>query len=441
MSVPIRSALLWLAACYIVLMPTTAAKPIRVVLWIAGVMLAVAAVARALRQREPVASLPGRAVIGCLVFWMLWSTASVLWSPRPAFTLEELRNEVLNNAILIAIFYYVAEDDHAIRTLVAATIGGFALHAVLMLGLASHTGDHDTFRWHFGNGWVATWLALTAPFLALPLFARPLGFRGGPKSILVALALFALLMAAAAATENRMIWIAFAAQAMVLSAFAIRRWPGRAAQRFGKLAVIALLGASFLAAGFVWTLHERVPKTAPESESVASTLRNDPRLDLWSRSMESIAERPWIGHGFGKGITGEEMVRDLGNPLLWHPHNVFLSQWQQTGFIGMAALTGLFVALASRFLRFTRSRDDAVALAGAIGLAVLAGFLLKNMTDDFMVRSAAKEFWAYTAMLLGYGAYRERRSRGIPGALPARTNHARDQTAPASGSSAETVQV
>jgi O-antigen ligase len=441
MPVPIRSALLWLAACYILLMPTTAAKPIRVVLWIAGVMLAVAAVARARRRREPIASLPGRAVLGCLVFWMLWSTASVLWSPRPAFTLEELRNEVLNNAVLIAIFYYVAEDDRAIRTLVAATIGGFALHAVLMLGLASHTGDHDTFRWHFGNGWVATWLALTAPFLALPLFARPLGFRGGPMAILVPLVLFALLMALAAATENRMIWIAFAAQAVVFSAFAIRRWPGRAAQRMGKLAAIALVVTAFLAAGFVWTLYERVPKQSTETEGVASTLRNDPRIDLWSRSLESIAERPWIGHGFGKGITGEVMVRDLGNPLLWHPHNVFLSQWQQTGFIGMAALTGLFVALAIRFARFTRSRDDAVALAGAIGLAVLAGFLLKNLTDDFMVRSAAKEFWAYIAMLLGYGAYRQQHSRGMGGARPEESGSARDPIKRMGASAAETVQV
>ena len=55
-----------------------------------------------------------------------------------------------------------------------------------------------------------------------------------------------------------------------------------------------------------------------------------------------------------------------------------------------------------------RARDDALALIGLIGLALLVGFLVKNLTDDFLVRSNAKEFWALCAMLLGYGVRLER---------------------------------
>ena len=407
MTFPVRRALLWLAASYILLLPTTEAKPIRIVLWIAGALLGLAAIANARRHREQMEPMPGMAVVGLLAFWMLWSVFSVVWSPRPAFTLEELRNEVLNNAILIAIFYYVAADERAIRTLVVATIGGFALHAVAILAVAPQSGDFDPFRWHYGVVWVATWLALTAPFLVLPLFPRPLGWGGGPKAIVVVILLSALLLSLAVATENRMIWIAFGTEALVLLVFAIRRWPEKAAFWRGRIVTATVIGAAVLLAGFVWTLNERVPKQATETADVASTLRKDPRFDLWSRSLQTIAEHPWLGHGFGKGIAGDEMVRTLRNPLLWHPHNVFLSQWQQTGLVGMAAVIGLFVALGHRMVRFIRSRDDAVALTGAIGLAVLLGFLLKNMTDDFLVRGAAKEFWAYTAMLLGYGVHRE----------------------------------
>jgi hypothetical protein len=38
---------------------------------------------------------------------------------------------------------------------------------------------------------------------------------------------------------------------------------------------------------------------------------------------------------------------------------------------------------------------------GAIGLALLAAFLVKNLTDDFFNRHNALVFWALNGMLLG----------------------------------------
>ena len=43
-----------------------------------------------------------------------------------------------------------------------------------------------------------------------------------------------------------------------------------------------------------------------------------------------------------------------------------------------------------------------------VGLTLLAGFVGKNLTDDFLFRSNAKEFWALSAMLVGYGTRRAR---------------------------------
>ena len=59
-------------------------------------------------------------------------------------------------------------------------------------------------------------------------------------------------------------------------------------------------------------------------------------------------------------------------------------------------------------MRFLRSRDDTLAFVGVAGLSLLAGFVAKNITDDFLFRSNAKELWAMTALLLGYGVRRER---------------------------------
>ena len=54
-------------------------------------------------------------------------------------------------------------------------------------------------------------------------------------------------------------------------------------------------------------------------------------------------------------------------------------------------------------------RDDTLAFVGLTGLALMAGFVVKNLTDDLLFRSNAKEFWVLSAMLVGYGARLARR--------------------------------
>jgi O-antigen ligase len=98
----------------------------------------------------------------------------------------------------------------------------------------------------------------------------------------------------------------------------------------------------------------------------------------------------------------------LGNPLLWHAHNLFVGQVLQTGVIGLALFVALLAALCGRFVRYVRRGDDALAVIGIVGLALIAGFVAKNLTDDFLFRSNAKEFWALLALLVGFGTRLER---------------------------------
>jgi O-antigen ligase len=94
--------------------------------------------------------------------------------------------------------------------------------------------------------------------------------------------------------------------------------------------------------------------------------------------------------------------------MLAHAHNLFVSQWAQTGAIGVITLLGLLAAIAWRYLSFARSADGTLAALGICGLTLLAAFLVKNMTDDFRVRPTSKEFWAINAMLIGHGIRRVR---------------------------------
>jgi len=98
--------------------------------------------------------------------------------------------------------------------------------------------------------------------------------------------------------------------------------------------------------------------------------------------------------------------------MLAHAHNLFVSQWLQTGAIGVAALLALLGALAWRYAAFLRNADGTLAAIGLVGLVMLVMFVVKNLTDDFMIRPTSKEFWALNALLIGYGIRRARTAAG-----------------------------
>ena len=207
-------------------------------------------------------------------------------------------------------------------------------------------------------------------------------------------------------TDNRIVWIALGAVFGVASLAAAVRWPKsfvRTPMRWvGPLAAMLIV----LGIAFTDAVRERAGSGTNAHASVAASLERDPRLLLWDRVRVKIEERPWVGYGFGRRVLADELSAELHDPLLAHAHNAFVSQWLQTGLVGLLLFVALLAAVVHRFLRFLASRDDGLAFVGVVGLAFIAGFVVKNLTDDFLFRSNAKEFWALGAMLLGYGTRR-----------------------------------
>jgi O-antigen ligase len=97
-----------------------------------------------------------------------------------------------------------------------------------------------------------------------------------------------------------------------------------------------------------------------------------------------------------------------------HAHNLFASQWLQTGAVGVALFVAMLGAMAANFVRYVRARDDILAFLGVVGLSLLAGFVVKNLTDDFFFRSNAKELWALLAILIGLGTRIAARDAAAP---------------------------
>ncbi|MDE2360442.1 MAG: O-antigen ligase family protein [Betaproteobacteria bacterium] len=399
----INRCLLASAAAYLFLQPTNAATFPRSVAYGVAALCAVIAWLAARRSAATRIPMAGPSILVPLFAWSAWSWASLAWSVDPRYSLGQLEREIGDSLLVMLVFYVAARDARSFRVLVTAAIASFAFFALLAIGMQASQGTWDASRYHLGVGPWSTWLVLVAPLLFALVAPKPAGFGGGTRLAATGLVLLALLIVTARMSENRIVWIALCACFATAALAAAWRWP----RSFTRTPLRWILPAAallvVLGLAFYDSLVERADTVYQGRESVAATLEHDPRIVLWEHVKGRIAARPWTGYGFGRRILAGPLSAELDNPLLAHAHNVFASQWLQTGLPGLAAFAAFVGALALRYLRFLRSRDDTLAFVGMLGLALVAGFLAKNQTDDFLFRSNAKEFWAMTALLLGYG--------------------------------------
>jgi O-antigen ligase len=398
--------LLAFAAAYLFLLPTNAATFAVSVAFAGATVCAV--LVFILAWRDPATRIPlaGAGILVPLALWSAWSFASLAWSADPPYSRGQLSREVMDSLLAMFVFYVAARDARSLRVLIGAALASFACFALLAIGMQAVAGSWDAGRAHHGVGAWATWAVLIAPFLFALIVPPPAGFGGGARPLAAGFVLLGLMIVTARMTQSRAVWLALATVFATASLIAALRWP----QTFVRtpLRWIAPLAVLLIVLGlaFADALEERADMAM--HGDVATSLERDPRLVLWEHVVERIAARPLTGYGFGRRILAGPLTAETGNPLLAHAHNVFASQWLQTGLVGMLAFIAILTALAYRYARFVRSRDDTLAFVGVIGLAVLAGFIAKDLTDDFLFRSNAKELWAMTACLLGYGVRRER---------------------------------
>jgi O-antigen ligase len=372
-------------------------------------------------DNEPI-PLPDAGLGLAVAAWACWSAASLAWSVRPEYTRAELGTEVGWGLATAAVFFVAARSGPAFRALIATAVGAATLLAALAVGSALAAGgfdpQHALRRAHGGAGHFSTYIVLTLPLLPLLALPAPVGFGSSRRTVALLAAAVALLLFAARLTENRMLWVSLAVAALAAATLSAWRWRRRrnaASLRWtGALAALLLV----LAGLFVDAAIQRTRTDFKPDTTLAQAIAEDPRLLLWEHTIEQIRQRPWAGFGFGKSILREELQASLGDPLLAHAHNLFVSRWLQTGAIGVATLVALLAAIAWRYGAFLRAADRTLAVVGLAGLTMLVAFVVKNVTDDFMIRSTGKEFWALNAILIGYGIRREiacRDASGPPG--------------------------
>jgi O-antigen ligase len=356
------------------------------------------------RGFEP-AALP-RAVLVLFASWALLAFASIGWSVQPALTLSELKSELLYGSMALAIFFLAARELPRWSTWKHALLAGSLVvlamnfaREMAPLGISRHAVDGQGGMW-------STHLVLIAPFVLA------IGWNtswSGVKAASVRVAAFVLLFAAAWQTGNRMVWIALGVQLLV--ALACSQWAlaPQGARPRGLRAPIAV-ALLVIVPAFVLATVDRIALATPEA-SVAAGLANDVRPRIWAAAWSQFLEAPWVGHGFGREILAEAFIpvtpKVEGHPLVMHSHNMFIDMALQLGAVGLALFVALLGALAWEYRRYLR--DPRLAPFGVLGLTLLAGFVVKNLTDDFLHRHNGVLFWALNGMLVGLARWpRER---------------------------------
>ncbi len=399
----------WLAgftAVYLALLPTNHGTYLRSIAFGGALFFAACAVIWSLweRSRRPEARIPAPpwSITVPLIAWFGWSALSYFWSVRADYTAGQLDREITENVLVIAVFFVASRNAETFRGYTIVALATFAVMASLAFIYEVSAEGFDPSLKHNGVGPYSTYIVLTAPLLLTLIAPPPVGMRRRRAALALGGALLIIMVAAARLTDNRMVWIALATVFATAAIASAVRWPAtftRSPWRW--LAPVAAL-LIILAFAFADAAKEKA-ESFPPNTSIEATIRSDPRIRLWHYVIDRIGDRFWQGYGFGRRIQAEELTRELDNPYLTHAHNVLASQWLQTGAVGAALFVALLGAMAAKFVRYMRGRDDVLAFLGVAGLCLLAGFVVKNLTDDFLFRSNAKEFWALLAILLGYG--------------------------------------
>lgn len=331
--------------------------------------------------------------------WMIFAGVSVVYARNHVVALSEYRYEVLYTFGTWATCYTLARRNDGARwlgrTLIVATI------VALTLGIALFTPDRPWFDLGpFGDvGTVSTYLVTVLPvFLLFALRSRP-----HSAARVGALAIAAGCLGAGLLTLNRAFWLAAAAEITIFALFSMRYWNSRF--RVASMLGVGTLVAALAVLEVVTTSQSRIALAAPGTD-VWEFLSDDPRGDLWRFAASQIALHPWIGAGLGKWSSRDVFVAHFNDPLLMHAHNAFLNRALETGIPGLLALLLLLCQVGLAFWRCRRSADPGIAAIGAAGLALLAGVIVKNLTDDFFVRQNALLFWALVGAGLGAAAAR-----------------------------------
>nr|MDP2192294.1 O-antigen ligase family protein [Rhodoferax sp.] len=159
------------------------------------------------------------------------------------------------------------------------------------------------------------------------------------------------------------------------------------------------------------SVRSRLLAVGNEVQAFAQTGENNSpsgiRLNLWHRSVQAIAERPWLGYGVGSWSQEYERIESkyaIKNHLKWtgNPHQEYLLWGVELGVLGMALLGVIFLSIYRDSLSMDQRIRQAVqsVLAGLIVACLFNSILFDALIGDF--------FCVVLGLLLALGVQQNR---------------------------------
>lgn len=359
-------------------------------------------------KRSAAPALPFKIV---LALWAIIAAASVPGSFDPAYSLGEVKNEIGYTLMAFFAFYILADSTAQVRRIGTGLAAGMMVMVAGSLTMQSGQSlwvERSTERiWNEasfigGSGVYATYLMTAAPVLLAALLGTKRYVAGGLA--------FAAILVAGYFTGQKIFILVAALQLAVLLWLLNRGGLLRLNRRW--IIATVVVGVVVLGAMMQQILVSRAMTNNPLRDNFIG----DVRVRQWPKIAGHIMEHPLTGAGFGRNAMQKAypdlLVPDV--PLFWHAHNVFLNYGLSMGLPGVLALLLVFGCLLRAFWTLARHGTPTQCLLGAAGVAMLAGIVARNMTNDFFMRDMSLLFWSLSGMLLGLG---RRLDRGLDRSL------------------------
>jgi len=334
--------------------------------------------------RHPVPPLPLK---GPLAAWALVAALSLAVAVDPAYSFREMRSDVGYSIAVFFAFFVLTRDAGALRFwrgVTAACTAAISLYAIVIYLRAGH--------WQVGYqnalGEFATFLTTILPLLLTGL-AGGLAEKSRTGKAVIA-GVIALGLAAGTLGQSRALWVVAAAIFVVAALL----WWLKESRR--RRRVLVLVAAVVAIAGVI--------ASQVSARRGTELLDTGSRMPIYEFAAANFLQQPLAGSGFGREANRHAYRRQFPDGRVLHSHDLVLSYAEQMGLWGVLALAWLLAAPAWLFWRCWRSAHPLLPALGACGLALLAGVVLKNLTDMFFTGHLLWLFWAHAGMLLGAAA-------------------------------------
>jgi O-antigen ligase len=332
-----------------------------------------------------------------IAFWAIVACASLFTAVDYAYTLGEIKTEVLYSLLAFVAFFALTRDTARLRLALLALAAGFAVFALAALAGYAWLRDWPLGKWYGEPAPMTNYLVMAAPIVSLGAF---LWLPRHWKHALAAIAVLGMVLGVL--SGQRAIWLAFAVQALIACVWIWRT--GLLPDNRLRLGAAALLVVLVPLGGLYATERLRT------STQPWAAMERDLRPQVMKRVVLRIFETPLTGAGLGRKVllkAHPDLIPPTNN-LFWHAHNTVLNYGLSAGVPGMIAIVVLFAAFARRFWSLAVGTDPALRALGLAGTLMIAGMFTRNMFNDFFVRDGSMLFWAVSGALLGYALRPER---------------------------------